>query len=145
MSNTNLDIEKISSNGLLSELSYLTLENEYFNYIISKNISDNKYSEKNIVEYLGATKTQINNVDKNYYWDKTLSFEEKTADDYRGIDSNRKEAILDILDKYEIKEFSSDPATGLQIMLLQDKQSGDYHIVPRGTADITVIKVYLVF
>jgi Ca2+-binding RTX toxin-like protein len=119
-----INLEAIEINGLLVELAYLELENNWFsiNNKNNKNIDD-------IKEFLDSSK--INN-------GKLLS--DKEYEDLTGIKPDRIEEIIQLLDKYEIVKFASDDKTlesDFQGMLLKDKISGDYIVSFRGTASLT--------
>jgi hypothetical protein len=119
-----INLETALTNGLLAELAYLKLENNWFfiNNKNNKNIDD-------IKEFLDSSK--INN-------GKLLS--DKEYEDLTGIQPDRIEEIIQLLDKYEIVKFASDDKTlesDFQGMLLKDKVSGEYIVSFRGTAGLT--------
>jgi len=111
-----INLETALTNGLLAELAYLKLENNWFsiNNKNNKNIDD-------IKEFLDSSK--INN-------GKLLS--DKEYEDLTGIPPYRLEAMESLLNQYEIINFESFDAIGesdLQMMLLKDKSTkkGDRH------------------
>ncbi|MAC84697.1 MAG: hypothetical protein CL624_11260 [Arcobacter sp.] len=94
------NLETIEANGLLAELAYLTLESKYYQDTYGRD-----YSTTNIIDYLKNTNiNQIKIEDPDYFTNIVGNDNDKTADDYRGISSHRKDAMLEILDKYEIKK-----------------------------------------
>ncbi|RXI36127.1 hypothetical protein CRU99_13600, partial [Malaciobacter mytili] len=154
--NTQPSMEDILEYGLISEFSYLTLESEYFNKLILNN--EDRYSNENIKKYLQSTEEQIETVLKNeriIIPKEQQSFIEKietklpfynekfveSTHAYKDIKADRVNKMIDINERYEILEFMSDSKTDLQIMLLRNKESGQYIITPRGTASGNDIKV----
>jgi virulence-associated protein VapD len=107
--------KNIKDLGLLSELAYLRLEDEYF--------KNKTYSYDDIDSFLYRTDAESN------YLNNT------------GVD-NSKDSMLAVLKKYDIKHFKSF-SSDLQLMVLQEKPNGKYIISFRGTefnlfsADIT--------
>lgn len=108
--------KNIKDLGLLSELAYLRLEDEYF--------KNKTYSYDDIDSFLYRTDAKSN------YLNNT------------GVD-NSKKSMLAILDEYDIKHFKSF-SSDLQLMVLEDKDNpGQYVVSFRGTefglfsADIT--------
>ncbi len=150
-------MDEILEYGLISEFSYLTLESQYFQ---TANLKDGKvsYDSNTIKEYLQATEQQIetalgsNDViipkDQQSLIEKVESnipfYDEgfvESTDVYRDIQTDRVDEMMGINERYEVLEFKSDPNTDLQIMLLQNKQTGKYVIASRGTASTTDVQV----
>ncbi len=96
---------KVEQNGLLAELAYLKLE-----------------------KYTGSY-TDLTAL-KNFMHQK----DPKTGKLIGGIDDGRQSKMLDLLNKYEIVGFKSDPITGFQGMILKEKDTNEYTIAFRGTA-----------
>jgi hypothetical protein len=127
-------MEDILEYGLISEFSYLTLESKYFQKITTNDF--NQYSSENIKNYLQATAQQIESNIPLY----DEGFVE-SADAYRDIKADRIDEVMAINERYEVLEFKSDPNSDLQIMLLQNKQTGKYVIASMGTSSITDVQV----
>ncbi len=147
------NMEDILEYGLISEFSYLTLESKYFQQGL-----EGKYSSINIRDYLQATEEQIESTlgssDIIIPKEQQSFIEEietklpfynedfvESTHAYRDIKADRVNKMIDINERYEILEFMSDSKTDLQIMLLQNKQTGQYVITPRGTSSGNDIKV----
>jgi hypothetical protein len=150
-------MDEILEYGLISEFSYLTLESQYFQTENLKN-GTVSYDSNAIKNYLQATEEQIEmalgsndiiipedqqsfieNIEANIpLYDE--GFYEST-DTYRDIKADRVDEMMSINERYEVLEFKSDPNSDLQIMLLQNKQTGKYVIASRGTASTTDVQV----
>lgn len=122
-------VEKLKDNGLLAEFAYLRLEDNAFK-------DDYKeYSDSNIVRnYIqGLTKKG----EEPYTLKKETSpVTEEQLEKITDIKPERRDEMLALLDKYDIKEFSSDDGflgSDFQGMLLQNKETGEYTIAFRGT------------
>ena len=108
--------------GLLSELAYLRLESNWF--------KDNNKSNEDIDDIKNFIRTTT---DKNR---KQLTSEE--YQELTGISLNRKQAILNILNKYEILDFkdtneTGGTASGMQAMFVKEKATGKKVLLFRGT------------
>lgn len=102
-------IEKITDMGLLTELAYLRLESDEYKTDYSKD-----YSSENLIDFINK-----------YDIEKTGI---KTVD--------RKDDMIALLQKYEIKDFASDDglfSSDFQAMLVRDRTSSEYTVVFRGT------------
>jgi len=129
-------IKDYKEHGLLSELAYLKLEDKQFKKEYYKDVPTDYSNNENIklfIEGLNADGGPIKMGEEPNEHNIT----EEELKKITGIDPDRKEAMLAILDKYEIKEFSSDSGyfqSGFQGMLLQNKETSEYVIAFRGTA-----------
>jgi len=114
------DLTKVLDNGLLAELAYLKLESDKFVGNISNKVDIEVF---------------LNHKDFKTYTDS--EYEEAT-----GIKPNRKNEILNLLDKYEIVGSSSDNGTfesDFQGILVQEKGTEKYTGAFRGTDSFTDI------
>ena len=122
-------VEKLKDNGLLAEFVYLKLENKAFR----DNFKDYRNSDivKNYIEGLNSDGK------KQYIPEKQTSpVTKEQLEKMTDIKPERQDEMLALLDKYEIKEFSSDDGflnSDFQAMLLQNKETGEYTIAFRGT------------
>jgi len=102
------DDSKVEINGLLAELGYLKLEDYSGSYTDIKAIND----------FMG---------EKNPKTEKLIG----------GIDDGRQDEMLNLLEDYEIVDFTSDDgalSSDFQGMLLREKETGEYVIAFRGTS-----------
>lgn len=122
-------IKELKENGLLAEFVYLKLEHENF----KDDFADYKNSE--------VVSKYIQGLDKSgeeaYVPPKsTSSITEEQREEMTDIKAERIQAMISVLDKYDIKEFSSDDGffgSDFQAMLLQNKETAQYIIAFRGT------------
>ncbi|MCK9338307.1 MAG: hypothetical protein M0P43_10785 [Arcobacteraceae bacterium] len=141
-------INKMLDYGLLAELSYLRLENKYYKQNnFDGDINQVLYTNEGLKDYFKATEeTMEKSLKDNIIKSKneqtfTDKFKEvyETVDKYRDIQSDRVTTMINLLDRYTIKDFSSDDGwigSDFQGMLLQDNHTGKYIIAFRGTSSI---------
>ncbi|QOG11537.1 hypothetical protein [Arcobacter sp. FWKO B] len=141
-------INKILDYGLLAELSYLRLESRYYQQInFDGDINKVLYTNEGLKDYFKATEETIEkSLEKNIIKSKneqtfTDKFKEvyETVDKYRDIQPDRVNTMISLLDRYTIKDFSSDDGwlgSDFQGMLLEENNTGKYIIAFRGTSSI---------
>lgn len=123
-------IKEVKEYGLLAEFVYLKLEHKNF----KDDFKDSQNSEivKNYIQGLNAEGKIAYTPPKS-----TSPITDEELKDMTDIKPERREAMLSVLDKYDIKEFSSDDgffSSDFQGMLLQNKETGQFVIAFRGTA-----------
>ncbi|MDY0328509.1 MAG: hypothetical protein RBR07_09700 [Arcobacteraceae bacterium] len=141
-------INKILDYGLLAELSYLRLENKYYKQNnFDGEIDKVLYTNEGLKDYFKATEETLEeSLERNIIKSKneqtfTDKFKEvyETVDKYRDIQPDRVTTMINLLDRYTIKDFSSDDGwigSDFQGMLLQDNHTRKYIIAFRGTSSI---------
>lgn len=123
-------IKEAKEYGLLAEFVYLKLENENFG---------EEYGtfrdKENIRLFIQGKKKPKPSSTSTEVETQPITVDE--LEEMTDIKPHRQEAMLGVLDKYDIKEFSSDDgyfSSDFQGMLLQNKETGQFVIAFRGTA-----------
>ncbi len=133
-------IKELKEYGLLSEFVYLKLESyDFKKSFINKgetyeDFLKNGESSQTIKNYIQGL--QKEGKEPFTQEGKENPITEEQREDMTDIKPERIEAMLSILDKYDIKEFSSDDGlfgSDFQAMLLKNKETAQYTIAFRGT------------
>lgn len=136
-------INKILEYGLLSELAYLRLEDEWFkenNKYVNEGIGKYSYDEQgslknkeNVIQFLNG-KDIYGNIKIN---SKNKPLSKDDTDELTKIKDHRKDAMISLLDKYTIIDFTSDDgyfSSDFQAMLFKNNSTSKYVIAFRGTS-----------
>jgi len=107
------------TNGLLSEFAYVKFEN-YEEYAKG----NDKAEYKNLNELF-----QSGNIGE---FEKFLEAKDKKDNSYSSIDPDRQDAMLNLLNNYQILDFKTTDS-GMQAMFLQEKATGETKLLYRGT------------
>ena len=108
------------TNGLLSEFAYIKFEN----YEAYAKDHDDAAKYKNLHDLLESESVEE--------FKKFFKAKDNEDDFYSGIDENRQEAMLKLLETHQILDFKTTDS-GMQAMFLQEKSTGETKLLFRGT------------